>query len=499
MTTLPSLPSLNTTPALTNDKRDNDAGSRCDSRQSDPVSSLPKSFHFDPDYLLPQLATKETDNPGSQLPQSPTYDPTSPPRRARLNRSESVQKKGLIPLPLGPVVLREPNDTAYTTNQSTDSREALNATRRQQGSDSTQDLLVNAYFPPCRETRETPYQRCGRQSAETLAKRASPTDTITHAHAPSPSVRLFPAKANASSPSLSTSLMQHARDLSNSSSQSTLVDQRSTRNTPRLQRKRSNQSKGSFGTVEDSDVEKEVLELNTIVEERRAENNRNRSPTGHVPAVAPLMQVRARSQTLTDIGSALSRPLAASQNDLRVLESSRKESGDVGPQSSKSNSRVPGWLSSFTSNTTTKTRTTEQTTSYDQPSHRRPKTAVDPRSISNDHNNRPTTPTTSTTSSLTAIDPVILAYTLEQPASPPSSSPSSPTKKPSKRYSRSLMITTPLSASHLSTDFVVGNGAADGNVFDHDHEHDRDHEHDHGEDARDGFTLADERRVGVAL
>jgi hypothetical protein len=503
LTALPSSPPINAA-LVQNDKTDKDVGSRCDSRQSDPVSSLPRSFHFDPDYLLPQLATKDTDKPGSQLPQSPTYDPTSPTRRTRLNRSESIQKKSLVPLPLGPVVLREPSDTVYATNQTTASREAPNVTHRHQGSDSTQSLLGNASLPPYQETRETPYQRCGRQSTETLTKRASPTDSTAHTQAPSPSVRLFPQKANTPSPSLSTSLLQHARDLSTSSSHSTLVDQRPTRNTPRLQRKRSNQSKGSFGNAEDSDVEKEVLELNTIVEERRAENNKNRSPTGHVPAVAPSMEVRARSQTLTDIGSALSRPLAASsQNDVRPATSHKKEVG--GSQSPKSNSRVPGWLSSVTpttnttnvadknintnTNTTipstaTQTRTTEPTTPH-VPTYR-PTTATNPTlppSSSSGHetNDRPTTPA-SASSSLIALDSVV-AYTLE----PSSVSSSSPTKS-SKRYSRSLMI-TPLSKNPpVIEDFVIRSSSGDDNDND-------------GSTVDDDIFggMGDERRVGVAL
>jgi hypothetical protein len=490
LTALPSSPPINAT-LVQNDKTDKDAGSRCDSRQSDPVSSLPRSFHFDPDYLLPQLATKDTNKPGSQLPRSPKCDPTSPTRRTRLNRSESVQKKGLVPLPLGPVVLREPSDAVYATNQTTASREPMSATHRHQGSDSTQNLLGNASLPPCRETRETPYQRCGRQCTETLAKQASPTDNTTHTQAPSPSVRLFPQKTNIPSPSLSTSLLQHARDLSTSSSHSTLVDQRSTRSTPRLQRKRSNQSKGSFGNIEDSDVEKEVLELNTIVEERRAENNKNRSPTGHVPAVAPSMLVRARSQTLTDIGSALSRPLAASQTDNRPATSHKKE--ESGGQSSKPASRVPGWLSSVapnttTANTNTKTNTkssttkpitTESTTPH-EPSYR-PTTATTPTlprsSSGHDTDDHPPTPA-SASSSLKALDSVV-AYTLE----PSSSASYSPTKS-SKRYSRSLMITPMASKPPVIEDFVI-RGSSSGD--DHDHDHDG------------SFTADDERRVGVAL
>jgi hypothetical protein len=88
-----------------------------------------------------------------------------------------------------------------------------------------------------------------------------------------------------------------------------------------------------------NDVDEAIRELNTIVEERRVtalrksrENLRSMgslsglysrssaggggesplgSPTMHIPAVAPLMAGRARSQTLSDIGSAFSMPLTA--------------------------------------------------------------------------------------------------------------------------------------------------------------------------------------------
>jgi hypothetical protein len=481
LTALPSIPPPTASSVAQNDKFDRDTSSRCDSRQSDPVSSLPRSFHFDPDYLLPQHATKDTDTPGSQRPLSPTYNPTSPNHQVRLKRSESTQKKGLIPLPLGPVVLRDPSEPASPTNQTPVSRDALSATHRHQESDSTQNLLGNASLPPYQENRETPYQTSGRQSTETKAKRMSPTDSLTQGQAPSPAVRLCASKSNGPSPSLSSSLLQHSRDRSNSSSHSPLVDQRSSRNTPRLQRKRSNQSKGSLGnTEEDSEVEKEILELNTIVEERRAASNKNRSPTGHVAAVAPWMEVRARSQTLTDIGSALSRPLAASS------QTDKKEEG--GEQSSKLSSKVPGWLSSVTPTTntptksatpnanttrpstaTTQIRTTEPTTHSHEPSHEpsyRPSTASKRRSGSGYE--RPTTPA-SARSSL-AIDSVV-AYTLE-----PSVSSSSPKRSSSKRYSRSLMITPLAAHPPIIEDLVIRSGGGD-----------------------DGDHVDGQRRVGVAM
>ncbi|KAF2193289.1 hypothetical protein K469DRAFT_288746 [Zopfia rhizophila CBS 207.26] len=71
-----------------------------------------------------------------------------------------------------------------------------------------------------------------------------------------------------------------------------------------------------------TDVDEAIRELNTIVEERRADAYRvtnqspafiNRpppSPSHHVPAIAPSLRMHVRSETLSDIGSAFSVPLA---------------------------------------------------------------------------------------------------------------------------------------------------------------------------------------------
>lgn len=65
------------------------------------------------------------------------------------------------------------------------------------------------------------------------------------------------------------------------------------------------------------DIDEAISELNTIVEERRGDALRNSNGSGaksttseHIPAIAPGMKVHARSQTLSEIGSAFSLPLA---------------------------------------------------------------------------------------------------------------------------------------------------------------------------------------------
>ncbi|KIW08948.1 uncharacterized protein PV09_00862 [Verruconis gallopava] len=81
------------------------------------------------------------------------------------------------------------------------------------------------------------------------------------------------------------------------------------------------QAKGSLRRSKSNAVDEAIKELNSIVEEKRIKAKLSSvgspplSPTSHVPAIAPSMTVRARSETLTDIGSAFStsitKPLTA--------------------------------------------------------------------------------------------------------------------------------------------------------------------------------------------
>lgn len=244
-------------------------------------------------------------------------------------------------------------------------------------------------------------------------------------------------KGTPSTLSLSGSLKHHSREASNSSVHSAISER--PRAGSRLQRKRSNQSHKSHGHSGDSDVEREVLELNTIVEERRAEGNKGRSRNSHVPAVAPAMQVNARSETLNDIGSALSRPLTAHKtyrsNSRQGVLSPCSDKMSLRSQPSNAGSHVPVSLSGATSAVGhTAPSTIRIVTNDDEPFSR-----FSTRSPSL------TDMAFSASSSLTVLDSP--SYTLE----------TSPTV--SKRYSRSLMITPlPESAGGEGTvhhDFVT--------------------------------------------
>ncbi|KJX92257.1 hypothetical protein TI39_contig5881g00003 [Zymoseptoria brevis] len=135
------------------------------------------------------------------------------------------------------------------------------------------------------------------------------------------------------------------------------------------------------------DIDREILELNTIVEERRAEGLWSSTPDTHVSAVAPLMSIRARSQTLTAIGSAFSRPLPITTENT-PQQTPDLNTADISPikqrlsrpftlmpdqiptlaaesttsvRSAPTNTRVNGWLSSLFPSIKPDTATTRDT------------------------------------------------------------------------------------------------------------------------------------------
>lgn len=127
--------------------------------------------------------------------------------------------------------------------------------------------------------------------------------------------------SHSSSSSMRSLRRQALETRSSSSSTSQSIDW------SRLNRKR-NTIRKSLSENTESDVEQEILELNTIVEEIRSESSRSQSSDGHVSAVAPLMSIRARSETLNDIGSVFSRPKQYLGED----ESASEVNSDYGTQ-----------------------------------------------------------------------------------------------------------------------------------------------------------------------
>ncbi|KAF2503152.1 hypothetical protein BU16DRAFT_521761 [Lophium mytilinum] len=90
-----------------------------------------------------------------------------------------------------------------------------------------------------------------------------------------------------------------------------------------------------------TDVEREIRELNTIVEDRRADarlgpsatfpNIPPPSPSHHVPAIAPSLRMHVRSETLSDIGSAFSVPFVSKPLPSSPLPNARSRSQSSSP------------------------------------------------------------------------------------------------------------------------------------------------------------------------
>lgn len=260
---------------------------------------------------------------------------STPQSSHRLEINET-QRASLVPRKLGPVVLREP---ATPVRRLSSSR--MGAVKR------------DSY----RSSRGTPFQRCQHPNTTApLAGEARPSER--HWATVSPKPESCTSAASMDSPTLeqrvdtltvstrsSLSSLQPHTAASNASPATT----RPSGERNRLKRKRSRQSlRRPYAESGGMDLDKEVLELNTIVEERRAEVQRAWSPH-HIPAVAPSLKVRARSETLNDIGSAFARPQTA--RDSSRLEDVFETSGDIPKRpstsrvTSRSSSRVSGWLS----------------------------------------------------------------------------------------------------------------------------------------------------------
>ncbi|KAK4631728.1 hypothetical protein CLAFUW4_02887 [Fulvia fulva] len=205
------------------------------------------------------------------------------------------QRRSLVPLQLAPVSLRdsmpEGLDTMAPHGDASLSLEALVETPTR-----------SSY----RASRGSPYLRCQQLSSAALS--STPTIAVSEegpAIVESVTVPQL-ARPVLSTQSSSSSIRSLRRQALESRGSNTSALPRPSSEMIRLTRKRSSQK----NSADSADLDKEILELNTIIEERRAEAGRSHSPANaHVSAVAPMMQIRARSTTLTDIGSAFSRPL----------------------------------------------------------------------------------------------------------------------------------------------------------------------------------------------
>lgn len=298
----------------------------------------------------------------------------------RLEYTEK-QRRSLVPLQLSPVVLREHTPELLSHD--------VAGNRLSRSADGLMEDTTNIRHS-YRASRGTPFERC--QHLSSTARLSEPAAGVNER-----GQIILDTKSNTPTrPTLSTqsssSSMHSLRRLAlESSSSSSTTPSRASSERIRLKRKRSSQ-KNSGGSVE-LNVDKEILELNTIVEERRAESARPQTPANesHVPAVAPTMPVRARSETLTDIGSAFSRPLlsvttSTSQPEEMTMSPAEKTFSPVTPIKSRlsrpfvsmpdpsvveqsqrlpirrPSSRVTGWLTSLLSSSSSPAPTTSNPT-----------------------------------------------------------------------------------------------------------------------------------------
>lgn len=272
----------------------------------------------------------------------------------RLEYTEG-QRVSLIPLRLGPIVLDEtpppqPEPQICRPPSYISADVADHVLKR---ADSTRDSLSKHVdhdsYP---ELRDTPFERAQKTG---VAATSQPRSQSEHTLSSVPGqVRERASRLTMSTQSSSASLRRQAIESNAVSAYTRSSSREPSRERPALKRKLSLQSmRKPYVEAGSSDVDKEILELNTIVEEKRNEAVRSTTPDEHRPAVAPTMQVRARSETLTDIGSAFSRPHTSrdtmsspaffSELEQRQL---RRTTSNRGTRS-RSSSRVSGWLSSL--------------------------------------------------------------------------------------------------------------------------------------------------------
>ncbi|KAK4892598.1 hypothetical protein LTR27_008874 [Elasticomyces elasticus] len=274
------------------------------------------------------------------------------PRTLRRAEYLEGQRASLVPLRLGPVVLASNPHTLADPMPTLPQTVAVHSHRR---TDSAQALLSQSKRNSYSIQRETPFQRCEQINTTDLSSKASASSL---------------ASSNSASCTASSPVEQHGRPTISRGTPSTslrrqaLEPRASSTEGSRLKRTRSTQNfRNAYTQFGDSRLDQEVLELNTIVEERKGEQIRPQTPLAqHIAAVAPTMSVPVRSQTLNDIGSALARPLASRQ-ELHfedIFDSPQKSARP----SSRATSGVSGWLSNLLPTITTSAPATVQEPFY---------------------------------------------------------------------------------------------------------------------------------------
>ncbi|KAK5700636.1 hypothetical protein LTR97_005153 [Elasticomyces elasticus] len=346
LTALPRAPTLHN--VLTSEPGFASSLSSHDSSRARPV----------PDQLLRPLElverlSRDPDVTEQEFCSSPRrHEAFGAPRTLRRAEYLEGQRASLIPLRLGPVVLASTPHTMADPMPTLPQTVVAHTHRRTQ---STQALLSQSKREPYNIQRETPFQRCQQISSTDLSSKRSASSLASS----------NPTSCTASSPVEQHSRPTISRGTSSTSLRRQALDPRaSSTESTRLKRKRSTQNvRNAYAQFGDSRLDQELLELNTIVEERKSEQIRPQTPLAqHIAAVAPTMSVPVRSQTLDDIGSALARPLASRQ-ELHfedIFDSPQKPARP----SSRATSRVSGWLSNLLPMMTTSAPATVQEPFY---------------------------------------------------------------------------------------------------------------------------------------
>ncbi|KAK0276087.1 hypothetical protein LTR91_008513 [Friedmanniomyces endolithicus] len=252
-----------------------------------------------------------------------------PPTAFRRVEHTEGQRASLIPLRLGPVVLSNPSHDDGMTPTTAHSATA----NSHQRTDSTQGLLSQSKPDFYGAQRDSPFQRCQQLSTTALSSKTSASSLATVLS--SPNIDLPASRPRIVRLSSSSSLHRQALETRAASVERLpLKRQRSPQNVRKL-----------AAEPGDSRAEKEILELNTIVEERRTEQTRVHTPSPqHVAAIAPAMEVRARKETLNDIGSALARPFTARES-VHLQNTFDPGERPTRPSTSRASPRVSRWLS----------------------------------------------------------------------------------------------------------------------------------------------------------
>ena len=271
---------------------------------------------------------------------------TGPSSFRRIDSSDGLRRTSLIPLRLAPVVLSKPSGPART------SMDKSSIDLIQDRIDSPGEVLPDTKRQSYREVRVSPYERCQRRSYEARGIRAN---LIT------PESGMF---RGTTSLDLEAAERQQETRLSSMPSmrQQGLepIDEPATHGErKRLRRKNSLPSmRKPYTESGEAIANKEILELHTLMDERRKGNTQTSKPEAehHVPAVAPSLHVQARSETLNDIGSIFARPLTAAHPPRSPIISAdpvKNPRLSAVRTNSRTSSRVSGWLSNLLPTTST--------------------------------------------------------------------------------------------------------------------------------------------------